>query len=79
MEIQNSLTLPEEAMKEMVHSLSLKFHDRHYLLIWVKRHLMAINANSLASLSKEELKERLKLCEEVIKNATFITLKSQSF
>lgn len=52
-------------MQSLVKSLSGKFHDRHYLLILVKKHLMTMYGDDLGLLSKEELKERLKLCEEV--------------
>ena len=52
-------------MTGLVKSLSLRFHERHYLVILVKKHLTAMYGDDLAALSKEELKERLKLCEEV--------------
>ena len=54
-------------MITLVKSLTQRFHERHYLVILIKKHLMAMYGGSedLPSLSKEELKERLKLCEEV--------------
>ena len=64
MEIQKSLDAPLDHMNTLVKSLCQKFHERHYLVILIKKHLMAMS-DDLSNLSKEELKERLKLCEEV--------------
>ena len=66
MEIQTYLELPLDQMTAMVKSLTRRFHERHYLLILVKKHLTHMYGDDLGSLSKEELKDRLKLCEEVI-------------
>ena len=66
MEIQTYLELPLDQMTAMVKSLTQRFHERHYLLILVKKHLTHMYGDDLVSLSKEELKDRLKLCEEVI-------------
>ena len=65
MEIQKCLDVPFEKMTALVKSLTEKFHDRHYLLILVKKHITFMYGDDLGSLSKEELKDRLKLCEEV--------------
>ena len=64
-EIQKSLNVPLDDMTALVKLLSLRFHQRHYLVILVKKHLTAMYGDDLATLSKEKLKERLKLCEEV--------------
>jgi len=65
LDIQKSLDAPLHQMKALVKKWSLKFHERHYLVILVKKHIVAM-FDDLSSLSKEELKERLKLCEEVL-------------
>ena len=65
MDIQKSLDAPLQQMQALVKELSQKFHERHYLVILIKKHLIAMFNDDLFSLSKEELKERLKLCEEV--------------
>ena len=52
-------------MLELLKALTLTFHDRHYLPILLKKHLIAIHFDNLPELSKEDLKERLKLIEEV--------------
>ena len=65
MEIQKYLDVSFEKMTALVKSLTEKFHDRHYLLILVKKHITFMYGDDLGSLSKEELKDRLKLCEEV--------------
>ena len=44
---------------------SLRFHERHYLLILLKKHLIGMLSDSLFELTKEDLIERLKLIEEV--------------
>ena len=67
MEIQKYLDVSFEKMTALVKSLTEKFHDRHYLLILVKKHITFMYGDDLGSLSKEELKDRLKLCEEVCK------------
>ena len=67
MEIQKCLDVPFEKLTALVKSLTEKFHDRHYLLILVKKHITFMYGDDLGSLSKEELKDRLKLCEEVCK------------
>jgi hypothetical protein len=66
MEIQKCLDVPFEKLTALVKSLTEKFHDRHYLLILVKKHITFMYGDDLGSLSKEELKDRLKLCEEVL-------------
>ena len=66
MEIQTYLELPLDQMTAMVKSLTQRFHERHYLVILVKKHITFMYGDDLGSLSKEELKDRLKLCEEVI-------------
>ena len=65
MEIQKYLDSPLNEMTALVKKLSQKFHERHYLLILVKKHITFMYGDDLTSLSKEELKDRLKLCEEV--------------
>ena len=67
MEIQKCLDVPFEKLTALVKSLTEKFHDRHYLLILVKKHITFMYGDDLGSLSKEQLKDRLKLCEEVSK------------
>ena len=52
-------------MLELLKALTLTFHDRHYLPILLKKHLIGIHFDNLPELSKEDLKERLKLIEEV--------------
>ena len=52
-------------MLEVLKALTLTFHDRHYLPILLKKHLIGIHFDNLPELSKEDLKERLKLIEEV--------------
>lgn len=65
MEIQKSLDAPLDQMKLMLKSLATRFHERHYLLILIKKHILAIDDN-LVEMTKEDLKERLKLCEEIL-------------
>ena len=52
-------------MLEVLKALTLTFHDRHYLPILLKKHLIGIHFDNLPELSKGDLKERLKLIEEV--------------
>jgi hypothetical protein len=66
MEIQNAIDLPLGELLELLKNFSSRFHERHYLTILVKKHLIALYGEDLSSLSKEELRERLKLCEEVL-------------
>ena len=65
-DIQKALQEPLSEMYGLLKKLSIRFHDRHYLLILLKKHLIGTLSDSLIELSKEDLKERLKLIEEVL-------------
>ena len=65
-DIQKALQEPLSEMYGVLKKLSIRFHDRHYLLILLKKHLIGTLSDSLIELSKEDLKERLKLIEEVL-------------
>ena len=65
-DIQKALQEPLSEMYGLLKKLSIRFHDRHYLLILLKKHLIGTLSDNLIELSKEDLKERLKLIEEVL-------------
>ena len=70
-DIQKALQEPLSEMFGLLNKLSIRFHDRHYLLILLKKHLIGTLSDSLIELSKEDLKERLKLIEEVLSRFFF--------
>lgn len=72
MEIQKQLDSSPDDMQSLLKKLALRFHDRHYLVILVKKHLIGMFSDDLFSLSKEVLKDRLKLCEEVREDSIIV-------
>ena len=53
------------AMEDFLDSLASKFHEKHYLPMLVKKHIIGMYGDDLINCSKVDLERRLFLCDEV--------------